>query len=64
MILYSVAMVLAAGWFSGRPWFLAIAAFCGLAWFGAICLFLANQLHREGYQAAIDDLSKGQRSSG
>jgi len=64
MILYPVAMVLASGWFSGRHWFLAIAAFCALAWFGATCVFFANKLHREGYQAAMDDLSKGQKSSG
>jgi hypothetical protein len=57
MVIYPIAMIILATWFEERAWFWWVAALCALAWVGAILTFLANQLHREGYQAAIDDMT-------
>jgi hypothetical protein len=57
MALYPVGMMALAAWFSDRAWLWAVAIIVGLAWFSAVCVFLATTLRREGYQAAIDDLT-------
>ena len=57
MTLYPVAVIALATWFSDRSWLWAVAVLCGLAWIGAVSVFLATTFRRDGYQAAIDDLT-------
>lgn len=58
MALYPVGIVALAVWFPQRSWLWVAAIICGLAWIGAVSVFLATTFRREGYQAAIDDLTK------
>jgi hypothetical protein len=60
IIFYPVFVTALATLFSDRAWLWAIAAICGLAWIGAVTIFLGNMFRREGYLAAMDDLTNGE----
>lgn len=57
LLLYPVFVTALLVLFSGQLWLWLIAGICGVAWIGAGAVFLANTFRREGYMAAIDDLS-------
>lgn len=55
--LYPILMAVLSTWLPNRGWVWIASILTGLAWFGAICIFIANALRREGYQAAFEDQS-------
>ena len=57
ILLYPVFVTALLALFYDRLWLWIIAAICGVAWIGAVALFLANSFRREGYMAAMDDLT-------
>ena len=63
IVLYPVFVTALMVLFSDRAWLWIVAALCGVAWIGAVTMFLANMFRREGYLAAIDDLTDGENRS-
>jgi uncharacterized membrane protein len=59
IVLYPVFLTALMVLLSNNAWLWALAAICGIAWFGAVSVFLANAFRREGYLAAMDDLTGG-----
>lgn len=57
ILLYPVFVTALLALFSNSLGLWVMAGICGVAWIGAVALFLANTFRREGYMAAIDDLT-------